>query len=397
MQAKTFYILLLAITAIKITIAFFVPNINTWEDYVIAENIINSGDFYCMNDGAVNHSFQFPVYPILLSIAIAIYHTPVAGVLLNILLSAISCHIFLRNLQNLHHEAWLKIASKHLRYLALLPLLHPAFAYYELTNAHPFIHDFLMLNIACAALLKSTDSSTKKPLEIGLLFGLSILGRGTFIVFPMLALLLLLLRKNYKRAMLIAIGTALMLAPWLAHNYLSDGLVGLTSTSGKILWKGSLHHSDGGNYLHNGQNYYSALSADDLTILGQSSVKEQNDFFNQRYLTLLREEPLHVLRMFAIKLKNFWFFGDISGTEHPPALIALWTTYRVCNFIFIALLFGLLFKVRSSAFLILPLVLFSMLQCWFYFESRHRLILEPFLIVILVHLLVNSNKSFSAQ
>ena len=397
MQAKTFYILLLAITAIKITIAFFVPNIHTWEDYVIAENILKSGDFFCMNDGAINHSFQFPVYPILLSIAIAIHHAPIAGVLLNILLSGITCLIFLKNLQSLHNKAWLKIAPKHLRYLALLPLLHPAFAYYELTNAHPFIHDFLMLNIACAALLKCIDGNTKKPLEIGLLFGLSILGRGTFIVFPMLALLLLLLRKNYKRAMLIGIGTALMLAPWLAHNYLSDGVIGLTSTSGKILWKGSLHHSDGGNYLHNGQNYYSALSADDLTILGQSSVKEQNDFFKQRYLTLLREEPLHVLRMFALKLKNFWFFGDISGKEHPATLVALWTAYRVSNFIFIAILFGLLFKVRSSAFLILPLVLFSMLQCWFYFESRHRLIIEPFLIVILVHLLVNSNKSSAAQ
>ena len=191
---------MLSFTGLKITTACFIHNIQTWEDYVIAENILKSGNFYYFNDGAVNHSFQFPVYPVLLSVALAIYHAPAAGIVLNVLLSMAGCWIFRRNLLLLQKKDWLKLTSEWINLLSLIPLIHPAFLYYELKNVHPFTHDFLMLNIGIAAVLYLSDRSSSKPIEGGIMMGLSMLGRGTFIVFPLLSLVILMYQKAYKKA-----------------------------------------------------------------------------------------------------------------------------------------------------------------------------------------------------
>ncbi|MCX6183441.1 MAG: hypothetical protein NT150_16145 [Bacteroidetes bacterium] len=395
MQAKFFYITLFVIVCFKITTAFFIPNVQTWEDYVIAENILKSGDFYYLNDGAVNHSFQFPVYPILLSIALWIYHAPLAGIILNILLSTLGCLFLQRNLKILQQKKWINLSQNIIHFLCLIPLLHPAFLFYELLNVHPFTHDFFMLNVGITSLLYLSDESSSKPIEGGIMAGLCVLGRGTFIVFPMLTLVILVYQKAYKKSALALCGMALMISPWILHNYICDDITSLTSTNGKILWKGSLHRSEGGNYLQNGETYYSALTPEELLEVGQLSVQGQNDFFMKKYKVLLSEEPKHVLFMFFIKLKNFWILPQHIGKNYSEKVSSIWFIYRIFNFVFVAIVFILLIKTKTSWFLLVPFILISFLQCWFYFESRHRLLIDPFLFVILMHLLATSNKSLA--
>ncbi len=384
MKSKIFYIALLSILCLKITVAFFIPDVQTWEDYVIAENILKYGDFFYFNDGTVNHSFQFPVYPVLLSIALAIYPAPIAGIILNILLSIIGCLLLKRNLTKLQKKKWITLSENNIRLLSLIPLLHPAFLYYELKNVHPFTHDFMMLNVGIATLLYLIDQKSSKPIEAGIFTGLAILGRGTFIVFPFIAIAILLYQKAYKKISLSILGMLLMLAPWVIHNYISDDIAGLTSTNGKILWKGSLHNSEGGNYLLNGETYYSALSKDELLQIGKFSVKDQNDFFMEKYKNLLKEEPAHVISMFFIKLKNFWLLSDHIGKNYSEKVNSVWFIYRIFNFVLVMLLVIVLIRSKQSLLLMLPFIALSILQCWFYFESRHRLLIEPWLIAILL-------------
>jgi len=113
----------------------------------------------------------------------------------------------------------------------------------------------------------------------------------------------------------------------------------------------------------------------------------------EKYKKTLHDEPTHVLSLFLVKLKNFWFFSPNTGEAHP----SLWLAYRIFNFVLIMLLFIALLKVKKSWFLLIPLIALSLLQCWFYFESRHRLLIEPLLIVILTHLLVTSYKSLKSS
>jgi 4-amino-4-deoxy-L-arabinose transferase-like glycosyltransferase len=280
---------------------------------------------------------------------------------------------------------WITLSDNKMMLLAIVPMLQPAFIYYELKCIHPFTHDFLFLVLSlytCLSVLKEKNTSL---IEKGLVLGLCILARGTFIVFPLIVLTLICFKKEIKKVTLIAIGMGIMLSPWLIHNYLSDGIIGLTSTSGKILWKGSLHDSEGGNYLNNGENYYSALSAKDLNDLGKSSVKEQNDFFMHRYKAQWKNEPLHVLKMLAIKMKNFWFYSPNMGKEYPSFVQKAVPTLRLINLIFIAVLLFLSLKNRHFMWIFIA-VAFSLLQCFFYFEARHRIITEPLLIIIFMHL-----------
>ncbi|MFM7023945.1 MAG: hypothetical protein ACKOXB_13320 [Flavobacteriales bacterium] len=384
MNTKAFYIVLASLSCLKIALSFFLPSIQTWEDYLIAENILESGNFYYENDGAINHSFQFPVYPILLSIALAMNHSAVSGIILNILLAAVACLFFRSNLQKLLFKGWIPLSMKKIHLLCLLPLLHPAFLYYELMHVHPFIHDFLMLNIGIGALLYLMDKGSRHPVEGGIMIGLAVLGRGTFIIFPALIIVILIYQKAFKKLGYALLGMTIMVSPWLMHNYLSDGILGLTSTNGKILWKGSLHNSEGGNYLLNGKNYYSALTQDDFRTLQYSSVKEQNEFFLSKYKKTLSNEPEHVFRLFAIKLKNFWFLPERISEDNGDQLKNPWLLYRIFNFVLVILLLIALIKYLKLKLLMLPFIMLSLLQCWFYFESRHRLLIDPWLIALLI-------------
>ncbi len=387
---KKFLIIVALISAIKIISVFFINNINTYEDHEIAQNFLKHHSFFYFNDGVINHSFQFPIYPILLSVAYSIYNAKAAAIVLNILLSSISSFMVHAILNQCLSKGWIAFSEKIIIALSLIPLLHPAFVYYELKCVHPFVHDFLFLTIAIYSSI-SLINSDSSIFEKGMMLGTAVLARGTFIVFPMMLIAYILFRKEIKKASLTLLGMFLMLAPWLTHNYLSDDVLALTSTTGKILWKGSLHDSEGGNYLNNGENYYHALNAADLNTLGQSTVKEQNDFFMQRYLQQWKTEPLHVIKMCMIKLKNFWFLSSNTGTEYPDYIKKTIPLLRLINLIFIGALLFLSFKSREFTWLYIALC-FSFLQAVFYVEARHRLLLDPLLLIILIHLLLSLGK-----
>ncbi len=383
---KKLLIIVVLISVIKFVLLFFIAHFNTFEDYEIAQNFTKHHMFFYLNDGVLNHSFQFPIYPILLSITFSIYNAPIAAALLNIILMSSASLLLYSLLKKCEKWGWIQISDKIMMLLSIIPLLHPAFIYYELKCIHPFAHDFLFLVLSlytCLSVLKENSASL---VEKGLVLGLCIMARGTFIVFPFLVLSLICYKKEIKKAVLIAVGTGIMLAPWLIHNYISDGIIGLTSTSGKILWKGSLHDSEGGNYLNNGQNYYSALSDEDLNTLGKSSVKEQNDFFMNRYKDQWLNEPLHVIKMLGIKMKNFWFYSLNMGKEYPSAVQQVLPAVRFINLIFIGVLLFLSLKNKHFKWLFVALA-FSFVQCFFYFEARHRLLIDPLLFAVFTHLL----------
>ena len=383
---KKLLIAVVLISIIKVFSLFFITHFNTFEDYEIAQNFTKHHMFFYLNDGVLNHSFQFPIYPLLLSITLSVYNAPITAAVLNVILMSSAALLLYSLLKKCQKWGWIHLIDNWMIVLSIAPLLHPAFIYYELKCVHPFAHDFLFLVLSlytCLSVLKEKNTSL---IEKGLVLGLCIMARGTFIVIPLIVLAFISYNKEIKKAALITLGIGIMLALWLAHNYLSDGIIGLTSTSGKILWKGSLHDSEGGNYLNNGENYYSALSNDDLNILGKSSVKEQNDFFMSRYKDQWLNEPLHVLKMLGIKLKNFWFYSPNMGKEYPAAVKQMLPSVRLINLIFVATLLFLSFKNRHLKWIFIALS-FSFMQCFFYFEARHRLLIEPFLFVVFTHLL----------
>ncbi len=387
---KKLLLIVAIVSIIKIIAVQFIDGFKTFEDHEIAQNFIRHYSFFYFNDGVQNHSFQFPIYPILLSLTYSIHHSALAAITLNILLLSTSSLFIYSILKRTNNKGWTTIKDKWMIALSILPLFHPAFVYYELTCVHPFAHDFLFLTFSIYTAFSVIDSD-KSNFEKGMMLGLTILARGTFIVFPTIAIVYLLFKKQAKKASIVLLGIILMTTPWIAHNVITDNVWGLTSTSGKILWKGSLHNSEGGNYLNNGATYYQALNSEELNELGHSTVKGQNDFFMQKYTEQWQKDPVHVLRMIAVKLKNFWFFSNQMGTEYPWHIKKMIPIIRLFNLLFIGALLFFSIKTRQMKWILVAFS-FSFLQAVFYVEARHRLLIDPILIVILFHLLLSSSK-----
>ena len=136
-------IYLILILTVGKALLFWLLNLNIkyWEDDVIANNLLNEGVFYYYNDGTINHSFTFPVYPFLLYLFYSLFGNHVTSILL--------LHSILVFTTSLCFLGWIRALLDRLKrqksyflisWAGLLIIqLHPAVINYSYLNAHPFV------------------------------------------------------------------------------------------------------------------------------------------------------------------------------------------------------------------------------------------------------------------
>ena len=273
----------------------------------------------------------------------------------------------------------------------LAVLLHPLISYYSMNNVHPFSFDMLMfyLPLLLTARYFHRGSRTMDLVLLGVLTGLVLLTRTVLIVnllpFVTIAATRSDWRSTLRRTAFVLLTALLVSGPWLIRNYVLDGIVGYTSTTGEILWKGSLGNSDGSNVLSDGRTYTADLSDRDRQILYALSVAGQNRFFLQRYFETLRSKPSQVMRMFVVKLKNFFWFRTLIGNDYTVSIRRFIPLYEVTYAA--VLLLALLSIPRvgwPSLFVWSVIVGLGLFQSVFYVETRHRVVIEPLLIFLAV-------------
>ncbi|HXC04318.1 MAG TPA: hypothetical protein VNZ86_06160, partial [Bacteroidia bacterium] len=384
-------ILILSLAKILYLLIFH-PGMEFYEDNDIAVNLTNSGEFYLYWDGVKNHTFQFPIYPSLLSLCYTLFgiHPLVAGIL-HIFLQTLTAfllwdvfHFFLR---------LFKLTVRIQRYSNLIVFisillfcLHPGITWYALFKIHPFSMDMLMLIVP----LWFTARHEQDPSTLNLVFffisvALAVLTRATLLVSILPFLILFARKKGSGKTVLMvgALGVFVFLSclPWMIRNYQQDHILGLTSLGGKDIWKGSLPETEGSNYLINGKDCYSLLSKGAVDSIQHMPVKAQNDYFLRLYFKNIREKPLLQIRLFLLKMKNFWLFRSAIGNEYGPQARSFIPLYLGAYLLvlLIALLAAWRIGWASIILLGIPLML-SLGQSLFYVETRHRLLIEPFLI-----------------
>lgn len=385
--------LIAAATALKFILLFFISGIRLWEDHDIALNFLDSGELFYISDGAKFFTYQFPVYPFLLAGIYTIFGiSPLAAVAFNVLLNglaAIIIYLFIQDFMQyfLSGSSIISYAEKIAAACSLVFLLHPAINYYALYNIHPFSIDLLFLFLSLWLMMRFVLNPSRKNLVFyAVVLGITILDRASLVVVLLPFLIISYKCVGFgitlKRFSIIVVISSFVVAPWLVRNYYKEGIIGFESSIAKDLWKGSMPEGEGSSYLVNGKNYYSALSKEEKGRLYKMGPKEQHDFFTNKYLELLIETPGHVLKMYFIKLKNFWWFREKIGNDYEPAIqnfIPYYKIYYVVIFFFSIIS---LFVIRGSVTLFsVPFVL-SMLQSIFYVETRHRMIIEPLLIFL---------------
>jgi hypothetical protein len=95
--------------------------------------------------------------------------------------------------------------------------------------------------------------------------------------------------------------------------------------------------------------------------------------------------------MMGVKLRNFWLFRGNLGSHRPdPERWAL-AAFKVYTVVLLPLLF-LAWRDERMRLLLVTLFMFSLVQAMFYVETRHRLLVEP--VLLIVALGVMSSRTF---
>ncbi|MBI3511339.1 MAG: hypothetical protein HY064_11800 [Bacteroidetes bacterium] len=391
-------IFFISITVFVQLISLFIlhPRIIVWEDHYMALNKLQTGEAFCVSDGQNNHSFVFPVYYSVVFLLYKIFGLhPIIVMAFHILLNGVTAFFTWKTADFFFDKFFADHRIYHWKEkLILIPagvvLFHPLILWYSFANVHPLVLDMFFFY---ACLFFTTvffrNATIKNLLLFAITFGLSILDRPTLIVCILPFLLLSFENFRMKKILLnfslVLFVSMLIIMPLLIRNYRTDKIIGLNSATGKILWKGALYNSEGGNYLDNGKSFYAAMTGKDFDTLDHLSVREQNKFFMNKYLIILKNDPAHVTAMYFVKLKNFWWFRKNIGNEYPAFCRELIPLYKIV-FGLILLLFIIccILSGRRIFFLISAPVGLSLFQSVFYVETRHRLIIEPLLVFLAV-------------
>ncbi len=229
--------------------------------------------------------------------------------------------------------------------------------------------------------------STQNLILYGLALGLAVMDRATLAVTP---LPFLILSKNsfsflhYTRNIIaLLIITCFVNIPWMIRNFQKDHVVGFAS-SGRDLWKGSISESEGSNYLNTGLNYYSALTLEEIKYCGQLTPAEQNEFFVGKFMKNVNDDPSGYLKLYFVKLKNFWIYRTLIGNEYPSFIQPFIPVYKslYLTILILSLISCFLFR-KAWMVMTMPAAL-SIFHAFFYVETRHRLLIEPLLIFLAV-------------
>jgi hypothetical protein len=397
-------LIIAAVTALKgVAVLLVVGRPTVWEDGRIAINLLQTGTFFLTYYGVENHSFQFPVYALLVAGAFGIFgQNPPVACLLNLLLNGVTAWVLAALFARFTDEMAPALPAVHARTVAVgvsvgAFLLHPLINYYAMTAVHPFTMDMLMFYLPLLLTFRYFDRGERMVdlVILGVALGLALLTRSTLIVSVLLLVMMAAARDPVAalKRLLLVVGIALLVgAPWLIRNYRIDGILGYTSTTSEILWKGALPGSEGSNFLLDGRVYREALTDAEQETLPSLSVQQQSAFFARKYLAIAAESPPHIARMFLVKLRNFFWFRDRIGNTYGAQARRFIPLYQFAYTCVLGLALLSVLAVGRPALHVWALIAaLGIIQSVFYVETRHRILVEPLLIFLAA---VSSTRGF---
>lgn len=159
-----------------------------------------------------------------------------------------------------------------------------------------------LLTSAVLLLILAISSSTARATAIaagtaGLVLGAASLTRPTAFMFALLAVLYVLKTAGWRRAGLVAAGTAMFLIPWTVRNARQLGAAVATSTDSG--WVFYLYHGPETTAENGGYDPHVKRPAE-IAVLPEV---DQNQFFRREALATFRREPQREL---ALSVNRFW-------------------------------------------------------------------------------------------
>jgi 4-amino-4-deoxy-L-arabinose transferase-like glycosyltransferase len=228
----------------------------------------------------------------------------------------------------------------------------------------------------------------------GLLLGYHILCRPPEQLLPLLVLVPLVIKyKSFKRILrpflLMILGVALLVLPWLVYNYARTGNVGFTPLLGRNLALKVAHHTSVTLDLPPSVEVDSVIEkrgkvweASNALMQAGYSREEVDRIYLQGAMRVVKRRPLAFLLWQLQELWEFWRGYDLQGFVRVPRPLALLLTTAVGLVMLALFLIGLYrFQINfSSTLVILTIAYFALLVPLAGFGStRFRYPVEPYI------------------
>ena len=279
---------------------------------------------------------------------------------------------------------------------AALVAFHPGLVVYDTFKIHSLSFDGLAIALSVLTLLRLRERMTVGTgLAAGLAFGVAFVQRATMLLGPAVGVVWLVLTAARPRARLIrmigvaAVGTLLVVGPWVVRNWVVLGTPVLSSTGAEALWRGNAPQGVGGSYTLAGRTLLEEDPALRDAVRGRGEM-EQARVFKDAAMTRIATAPLAVFEGLLHKLRIFWSFGPVSGALYPAAYLYIYAAY----YALVVALAGVGVSSAISArahdpeamagviLVVAVAVSVSLVQSVFYVEVRHRWGVEPLLLSV---------------
>lgn len=378
-----------------ILVLFAISSFKTWEDTEIALNLLKTGEFKMMHRDIYDYCFQFPLFSFIqffiFRIGLEISWVAIFQLLISSASAYLLYYIIIYLFDLFDFPQWAKKEKEIIAlWSAVAFLIHPAISYYQIVNIHPFTLDlFFPLLVIFLSLKYIKHPDILGIILIGIALGVSILNRTTLLVsiipFCLMSLKVYPIKKSLAQIFIVLFMAFAVVTPWLIRNYAIYNKIMMTTTTGEIIWKGSIYGSDGGNHLTSGKHYLDVLTGYEKEQIEKMDVLERQNFFVDKYFSILNNDPTQIIKMYFVKLENFWWFRDQLGIDYDKSLRRYLIFYKIGFITILLAAIGGMFLLGKNIFYLIsyPLAL-SLLQSVFYVETRHRMVIEPILIFLTI-------------
>jgi hypothetical protein len=176
-------------------------------------------------------------------------------------------------------------------------------------------------------------------------------------------------------------------SPWPIRNSLLLGqFVPGSSEAAEWLWRGTNPNATGSSLTSDGQTMLAVAPPEFQARVTAASEAQRIDLYRDAAYQFIEQHPLDAARLFAVKLKAFWWGSDSTGLEYPAFWTPLYDAWYIAMLVFVAVGLRSMWRDergRSIGVLIVSsLVLVAVSQAIFYVEGRHRLAVEPLVLVL---------------
>jgi 4-amino-4-deoxy-L-arabinose transferase-like glycosyltransferase len=349
------------------------------EYYSIASNLVTNGSYSL--DGIHPTAYRQPGYPLFLSLFLFIGFKIIHLRILNFIMLAGSMYLLY------------KVVQKHFTTIAgfisvILIMCYPVL-FYTAGTLYPQTFGSFLLMIFIYYIFFNECYSNKRSILAGLAIGILMLSISTFVfVFVVTLLFLIFHRRDFKTASLVILVSCIVVAPWVARNYLVlNAFVPFSTNSGINLLIGNSPNT----LPNSGVNVDLSMYSSQTSSMGEI---QKDTYYRSEAIRFITENKEKAVTLYIKKVLNYFNYRNELATKMEASasrdLLMLFTYVPLLVlFIFRICLFKKYPLGDIEKYFVILYILNALVQAIFFTRIRFRLPYD-FLLIGLVSIFLSN-------